>query len=101
MGIIYTRGTLSGVTHADRDNGVNPFQRAADLIEFEDSPAVRTWISTNSLTIITRDEAQAIYDAGVASAQATGRRFYDDEPEGYSEDRPCHPDLRVKAMTLP
>ena len=60
MGMIYTRGTISGITHADRDNGVNPFQRAADLIEFEDSSAVRAWISTNSLTIITRDQAQAI-----------------------------------------
>ena len=101
MGIIYTRGTISGITHADRDNGVNPFQRAADLIEFEDSSAVRTWISTNSLTIITRDEAQAIYDAAVASSQATGRPYYDDEIEGYSSDKSAHPDLRAKAMTLP
>ena len=101
MGMIYTRGTISGITHADRDNGVNPFQRAADLIEFEDSSAVRTWISTNSLTIITRDQAQAIYDAAVASSQDTGRPNGYDEPPGYSSDKPAHLDLRAKAMTLP
>ena len=72
-----------------------------DLIEFEDSSAVRAWISTNSLTIITRDQAQAIYDAAVASSQDTGLPHGNEEPSGYSSDKPAHPDLRAKAMTLP
>jgi hypothetical protein len=50
-----------------------PFQRASDLVEVEDSTVARAWISRNGLTIITTSAAQTIYDGHVARGDQSAR----------------------------
>tara|TARA_A100001201_G_scaffold65679_1_gene61632 strand:- start:587 stop:856 length:270 start_codon:yes stop_codon:yes gene_type:complete len=63
--MLYAEGTIAGtgfVTHDDRTNGLNPVQYG-NIIVVEDTSAGNAWLSRNSLTGITKSQAQSSYDS--------------------------------------
>ena len=64
----YAIGTITGrgfVTHADREvSGLNPKQ-IQNIIVIEETSAGAAWLSRNSLSAISKADAQASYDSFV------------------------------------